>query len=879
MTIQTLINDFYVNEAKDNHILDFSFEELDHNEPCPFTRLNSRLLDIAEKSGVSKMILRYPASNGFVLSLVLYRTIRALASGDSVLQEFDPATFEPNQKIKIGSATVLFLGFYNVKTDEKTKATIITPSRDTSDINYIGIKFYSRKRNDSEKNYFPIKNIPFIERVNQSAKLSTEADFKSQWSQEQRANIGRDLKDPIQILKFKKAAKCETTFLITDTKKFIQLIDGFTVNKTPLLDVVNISVTNKNGKLESLNGTGSYPQIVLSDNFEEAYLAMQQCPELVCKYAYADLNYVGDLDEDMDFIDMLLENDLKLYFFAPENKEFDLVALNSRDFELFAWQPDMITGDMVRVNREHGSFTLQNFQQNTIQPFLIPDERFSGWFSELHQMSDDFDEMSDLLKSFYCSVMKLLFFELRNCSQANSEVSDGLIEVCDGYLEKIKEPDIWNYIPQKELVQKAIDIYEKIVYEAGERTPKQLAIENTIIGLNQLSQKDVCLIVPDDNDRYSIEKKLSYKISKQKVQFKSLSVKTLEGFFSDSDFYDYVIIVGWMNKQRMKQILFSNKGRKYMPILYNCEYKWFSMSTGAWDSQSATEKESGFIGLENESAKKSGRLKIDKRWVKETSTVSIPSEQDILQDFQKKKFSREFTRTDNDKLVTVIPIGFNDGSSGYFTLGYNLIVLGETSGTIACTSKESKNIKQDEFVLFRESSKDLLDELTAKHLGDNASKVFEVVYEWKKTIQAQLENGKSEDEVMMELRKGGITVSDQELGIWMDSSNGLICPGRKESLEIVGKVFNDSFIIKNIERIWEYASKIRGLHVQIGRSISKSISENQQVVDRLSALHNDNALSAGVHVDIPDVGLVTILKVTDIGEEREIPKRESNRRF
>ena len=98
-------------------------------------------------------------------------------------------------------------------------------------------------------------------------------------------------------------------------------------------------------------------------------------------------------------------------------------------------------------------------------------------------------------------------------------------------------------------------------------------------------------------------------------------------------------------------------------------------------------------------------------------------------------------------------------------------------------------------------------------------------------------------------------------------------------MEIIGKVFNDSFILKNIESIWDYASTIRGLHVQIGRRISKSISENQQVVDRLSALHNDSALSAGVQVDIPDVGLVTILKVTDIGEEREIPKRESNRRL
>ena len=98
MTIQQLIDDFYANDAKDNAILDFAFEELDHNEPCPFTRLNSRLLDVAEKNDISKMVLRYPASNGFVLSLVLYRTIHALASGDSVLQEFDPATFEPPKK-------------------------------------------------------------------------------------------------------------------------------------------------------------------------------------------------------------------------------------------------------------------------------------------------------------------------------------------------------------------------------------------------------------------------------------------------------------------------------------------------------------------------------------------------------------------------------------------------------------------------------------------------------------------------------------------------------------------------------------------------------------------------------------------------------------
>ena len=173
----------------------------------------------------------------------------------------------------------------------------------------------------------------------------------------------------------------------------------------------------------------------------------------------------------------------------------------------------------------------------------------------------------------------------------------------------------------------------------------------------------------------------------------------------------------------------------------------------------------------------------------------------------------------------------------------------------------------------------MLIDLTAKRIGDSAEKVFKVVYEWKTAIQSQLEDGKTEEEVMNTLRKGGITISDQELGIWMDTSNGLICPGRKESLEIIGKVLNDSFITNNIEKIWDYASRIRGLHVQIGRSISASISRNKQVLDRLSALHDGDALCAGVQVDIPDVGLVTILKVTDIGDVREIPRRESNRRL
>ena len=57
MTIQQLIDDFYANDVKDNAILDFAFEELDHNEPCTLTRLNSRLLDVAEKNDISKMVL------------------------------------------------------------------------------------------------------------------------------------------------------------------------------------------------------------------------------------------------------------------------------------------------------------------------------------------------------------------------------------------------------------------------------------------------------------------------------------------------------------------------------------------------------------------------------------------------------------------------------------------------------------------------------------------------------------------------------------------------------------------------------------------------------------------------------------------------------
>lgn len=872
MTINDLINDFYNNIGKADHKISFDFENLDHSEPCSFTRFNSFLLNQAEEKGINKLIVRYPANPSFVMSLVFYRTISNLASGHSVTKEFDPKTYE-NKKVKIGSSIVVFKGFR----DGDFKKTL-----DPNKAHYVAMQFYSRKRNNTLINFYPFGTIPLIEPVSNDAKLSPQEDFEKERNE---GLFNQDLKqtnNPLAILRSKKAAKSQTTILITDVNHLKDFILGFTINREPLPNLVNISHFNRNGKLISLNGIkGAYPQIILANNISNVVEGIRENESLGLEFKsiYIDLNYVDSLDEDLDYIDELISQGLNFYLFLPENKDFDFTGLDSRDFYYFAWQPSMISPQMVETNIQNGSLILQNFRQNNIQPIVISDEPYTNFFTTLHSISKEIDEQRSEVQSLYCSLLKLLFFQIRSCSNANKEVLKDLITHCKSDLGIIKQPGLWNFLPNQALISSMIQVLNELETFAEKKTSKQVLIEDNLLpeNRNRFSNKSVCFIVPEDNDLENIQGKLEFQANKQKIKFKDLEIKTEDDFLSDSKYYDYVIIVGWLNKTEMKRILFSNKSRKYLPILYRCEYKWFKQSVSNWDSEIQASSDLTFMDLEpNE--KKQNRISVSEPHIKTNDLPVIPSEEIILQDYRSKKFNKSFTSVDGDKLVDAIPIAFNDGTIGYYTLGFDLLKLDVSNEEITCRQTEAQYLKENSLVLMRDSSKDILEELTKQQLGDKSTQILDAVSSWKRVIQNQLNSGMTEEQMISALRAGGITVSDQALKIWLDPDNGMICPQTKESLSIIGKVFSDSYIIENLDNIWNFSRLIKGMHIQIGKSISETLSQNPKINQSLSRLSHDHFSFFAIQVDIPSVGKVSILKITDIDSIQRVPRRETNRR-
>jgi len=648
------------------------------------------------------------------------------------------------------------------------------------------------------------------------------------------------------------------------------------------LSLANVSYVNRNGKLISLNGgEHTYPQIVLANSIDDAYsvISDQEVNDLSYKYIYVDLNFCSDFDEDLEVIDDLICRGISLYFFYPENKEADLLSLKSRDFEEFAWRPSMVSDQMIETNREHGSYLLQNYRQNQIQPFLIAgaEDPFSALLSSLHNMSLSVDEQRDELKSFYRSIIKLLFFEMRNCSNANQDAENSLLDDCNNWQQTLHAENVWNFLPRRDLAEELDSIYKALCDLTGEKSPKQTSLDKEIIRLPQLAGKNICFLVPSDNDTLHIKQKLNFQIHKQKLSIGSMDVQTLEEFYASSSCYDSIVIAGWFNRNEMKRILFSNRSGKYLPVLYQCEYQWFSQAVRTWDSQEKLFHSAAFMGLEDSSAKPR-QIAVDKRWAKQIQAPHLPEEEAIQKDYSSKLFVRSFSKSDSDKMVNAIPIAFNDGTVGYYTVGYDLLVLERNGGDITCKPIAANSIKSNSFVLFRDSSRDLLDDLTKERLGSQSEEVFEKLNRWKETIQNQLSRGRSEEEVIDALKRGGVGISDQEFRVWLDPCNGLICPGRKESLKIIGDVFHDESLRGDLEKIWAYASQVRGIHVQIGRELSESVGKNENVIQRLRALDDNDLFLKPIQMEIPNVGQVSIIKITDVDTMRKVPQRETNRR-
>lgn len=871
MKIQELINEFYDKEYKEHSYTTFSFTNLDHNEPCDFTKFNAFMIDYIDRNN-KKAILNYPASNGFVLSLVLYKTINDLNKGTSVIEKFNPETFKENQKVRIGNVVANFIGFFSKD---------ITRVTSRCDIKMVGLSFSKRKNGNDMIYYDFIDHLPLMEPLGPEAKLSSYDNYCDQKKEiaknsfVKKSNSFEKRNDSFGNFRKLKAGKSETVILVTDLEKYKPLIHNFYVNRTPLLDFINVSTGNYLGNLTSLNYNGTIPQIILVKNISDALFSIKENASLSFKYIYVDLNFIPNINDELDSIDEIISEKIKLYFFLPENKDYNLSGLQSREFPVFSWRPNMINQNMIEINKRNGSYMLQNFQQTIIQPYLISNEPFTELLGKLHNISDSIDESDNILKSFYCSIIRLLFFEIRSCSPENEEKIQSYITDCIENEKRIEQENYWKFLPRKDLAKTLISSLKEIE-SLKKESPKEMELQTKVFQLPQLKWKNICFIIFDGNNVNNDLSNISNIIRNNNLPVTSISVKTIEDFFSDFNYYDYVIIPGWLNRSQMKQIFFSNKSRQYLPVLYKCEYRWFNQSVNNWNNEFNSNNDLSKFNLENTNEKV--KISIDTRWAQDNNSIQDIPEDFLNTDFYSKVFHRTFSRQNGDETIDSIPIAFNDLSFGYYTPGFEFIALNKSDYGFSCIRVSAQNIKENSLVLFRESSKDLLDDLTKEKLGDKSTEIYKELDSWKFVIQSQLEKGMTKEEVIKRLKNNGIKVSNAEFKIWLDPNNGLICPGSKESLEIIGTVFKDEHLLKNIDLIWTYASIVRGYHISIGRKISNSISQNNEIMMKLSQLSNNGFSSNVISAEIPSVGKVSILKIVNIKNTEKVPKSEVNRR-
>ena len=243
-------------DAKNFSEMVITFPDISYPGPLFFVKLNADLLrSFAQKSN-EQYVFVYPHTKHFVLSLLVYKVVRDVLSGDV------PAVFKV-EDLKLGDK--VYVG--------KAVAEIV----DDCIINGTPYFFFGVK---GEKYGFPKSVLGPLPLANPSSKLSSKKLFDSEWIRYKKTNELCANASDFDVEEFNsqianklssKKSFAETgIILVTNTRYAQSVLEKATINEKPLLECISVTLINTNGKEIPLSGNFKNPELIVAANPEVA---------------------------------------------------------------------------------------------------------------------------------------------------------------------------------------------------------------------------------------------------------------------------------------------------------------------------------------------------------------------------------------------------------------------------------------------------------------------------------------------------------------------------------------------------------------------------------------------------------------------------------
>lgn len=719
----------------------------------------------------------------------------------------------------------------------------------------------------------PIELAPFFQ-ISDGKKLSTSKRFFSKYSA---LDAKTAFENPVQSKSYLEVLENHKTHLngsifyvstIKDAKEFLlsAKLDG-----KKITDVLYMAQANGDGDLSNLSAgqlTGN-PAIIIASDLYAVQNAIAK--GAVTQSVIFDASQQNAVEKQLDAFDDLGRLGFPIACITDTANSFDLGALIDRKYNLWRWDSDSITDEVISQEKTISNNRVINCARHTAEYRSVEDVVISPAVKLLYSHKAEVENQHPKIISAYEKLFSIAFTMLRTVVPFDVDEKAAYKRVIDNCLldieteKKYITPELYNDLSSA--AKLLLTLFETTVKNSKYEIICDIILEN--------QYQSVCIVIPEKLDRNKYEKYW------ETLDFPcSISVMyPLEYQEKPECNFDLVIIVGWLGNKVMRKVIYGYSATKYLVLTYPCEEKWKHSHTRGWKK---VLNNSGNSDVIKRSFSKSGRQVSASRFEHpdiEEPVLPVADELDEIEMvLRKSRYKQYSSGAKATEIVNAFPVSFVGGYLAFYRSGHKALVATDiiVNAGEKIESKFPEKIEVGDFVVIRESERDIIRDLADKILELSGKYELRALSaKWKEALSLETLFS-TYDEIYQKLCQKGCKKDFVTVRNWIINED-LIQPNDKEDMACIAEVTGDDVLKERLDAIYEAGKEVRSAHVQAGRILSQRLKN--KIAEHIHSLGEIDSFNVWdpISLQLEDVGQVRILKVIDVSSAVPVDVGNTNR--
>lgn len=834
--------------------LTFSFKKSQELVEVPAIIKSSNLmLDLMIKNQGKFNIFVFPEriESGFMF--IIIRLLHNILEG-RIGSSYNPENFNVGDKLKLGNAVAEFEGF-EIRNDKKCIKLKFLNMNYLAPITYLP---YFQKTNASKLNRYE----KFAEEVKKVVEKLENADTASYCMQ-----LISDYKTHMKSSIVAMTPIINTEELLNET-----LVCGQKVSEAILVGRVSYDgsiATVGKGQLKGI------PAIVLaSDLYAIAELANKGHP---IQSIILDVSNVNTIMTQLDALDEIIRIGVPITCVTDAVNSFDLNELIDRGFNLWRWDENTITEDLFGSKKMTVEKKTENCLKRKVSYTVVQNLELLETVKLLFKHSAESRKASSRVMKAYDKLFALVFAALREVTELEEAFCNQAQNALEECLNVIKHDKMMIAPQTYEEFCYAIELLKQI-YSREYRLSKREIFSKI---LEENAYRSVVLVVPESCNKNKVLAYWQEWLKRNKI-FVALSVVYPSEFIAmPCGRADLVVVACWIKRAVMRRILYSYVAREYVILLYESEESWKNFSVKKWAA--SLEQTNNNLVIEKSLSTKNNKIVPikDFKSMEVTEFVSHVDELTEIETVLHENKYRQYSVSEKNpgmETVVAIPVNFVGGQISFYRETHKVISATRIIeiGGEKIETKLSKDLRVGDFIVVRESGHDIVKEMADVILErEGKSYLRKIAAKWKEALLIETVFWSYEN-IHKRLSSVGCKRGFQTVKNWI-TNDEVIAPQSREDIEYIAQMTKNKELSEKMDEIFDAALYVRQTHVKAGRELSDLLKA--KIVSCLKERGDIDPLNIWEPIEmyVDKVGLVKILKITNIGNPVTVEVSNTNR--